>query len=188
MTQQQDKNTRLEFCAASREEWRAWLQENHSGVGEVWLVYYKKHTGKPSITYAESVEEALCFGWIDGIKKRIDDERYAHRFTPRKASSKWSPLNIKRARLLIGQGKMTPPGLACFDQRLKYDEDFIGVENAGEPTLPPETEKVLKSNSRAWDNFTALAPGYRKQYIGWLVTAKRPDTRAFILQNSFWRW
>jgi uncharacterized protein YdeI (YjbR/CyaY-like superfamily) len=174
----------LEFCATSRGEWRSWLQENHSRVDEVWLVYFKKHTGQPSITYAESVEEALCFGWIDGIKKRIDEQRYAHRFTPRKAKSKWSALNIKRARMLIDQGKMAPSGLACFDQRIKYDDGFIEAKTGPDPSLPPEIEKALKSNSKAWANFTALAPGYRKQYIGWLVTAKRPDTRARRLNEA----
>lgn len=86
------------LCFASREEWRSWLKENHAKAGEVWLVYYKKHRGKPSINYPESVEEALCFGWIDGLKRSIDEQKYAHRFTPRKPGSKWSPLNVRLAK------------------------------------------------------------------------------------------
>ena len=90
-----------ELYISDRNEWRSWLIENHAKENEVWLVYYKKHTGKSTIIYADSVEEALCFGWIDGIKKSIDDEKYAYRFTPRKTGSKWSPLNIKLAKKLI---------------------------------------------------------------------------------------
>ncbi len=86
-----------EIYVSGRKEWRSWLIENHDKAEEVWLVYYKRHTGNPTITYADSVEEALCFGWIDGLKRSIDGEKYAHRFTPRKAGSKWSPLNIKLA-------------------------------------------------------------------------------------------
>ncbi|MCW8925760.1 MAG: hypothetical protein OQJ84_05855, partial [Xanthomonadales bacterium] len=86
---------------ASREEWRAWLESNHASACEVWLVYYKKHTGKPSVSYIDSVKEAICYGWIDGLKKRVDDECYMHRFTPRRPGSKWSPTNIKLAKELI---------------------------------------------------------------------------------------
>ena len=105
------------ITAASRIEWRAWLEKNHATETEVWLVYYKKHTGKQSVSYLESVMEALCFGWIDGIKKRVDDERYIHRFTPRKPNSKWSPSNIAQAKELIESGAMTEAGLAAFRKR-----------------------------------------------------------------------
>ena len=96
--------------AANREEWRCWLKANHAEVEEAWLVYYKKHTGKPTVSYPDSVEEALCFGWIDGLKKRIDDETYAHRFTPRRPGSKWSPLNIKLAKTFVMTIRNSPIG------------------------------------------------------------------------------
>lgn len=162
---------------ASREEWRAWLEKNHANQSEVWLVYYKKHTNKPTLTYLESVKEALCFGWIDGIKKRIDVERYMHRFTPRRAASRWSPTNIKLARELIASGEMTDAGLAAFNNRKPYDEELLQAKKKQPPALKPEFEQALKANDAAWQNFNALAPSYRKNYIGWLQSAKRPATR-----------
>jgi uncharacterized protein YdeI (YjbR/CyaY-like superfamily) len=161
----------------SRHEWRAWLQQNHASENEVWLVYYKKHTNKPTLTYLESVREALCFGWIDGIKKRIDDERYTHRFTPRQPASRWSPTNIKLARELIASGEMTEAGLAAFNNRKSYDEDSLQAQQKQSQVLAPEFEQVLKANAAAWQHFSALAPSYRKAYIGWLQSAKRPETR-----------
>ncbi len=107
---------RIMFTPNNRNEWREWLQANHDTHNEIWLVYYKKHTGKPTISYNDSVEEALCFGWIDGIKKRIDDEAYCHRFTPRRSNSNWSETNVKRAVLMIEKGLMTPSGLKIFEK------------------------------------------------------------------------
>lgn len=160
-----------------RKAWRSWLENNHASQDEVWLAYYKKHTGKASVTYMDSVKEALCFGWIDGLKKRIDDDRYAHRFTPRKANSKWSPQNIRLAEELIGAGEMTKAGLAAFDQRVPYDEELQKRLAAKELPLTNETEMGLKTSPKAWENFNQLTPGYRKQYVGWLQSAKRPETR-----------
>jgi uncharacterized protein YdeI (YjbR/CyaY-like superfamily) len=162
---------------ASRKEWRAWLERNHASETEVWLVYYKKHTNKPTLTYLESVTEALCFGWIDGIKKRIDDERYMHRFTPRRPASRWSPTNIALARELIASGEMKEAGLAAFNNRRTYEEEVLQVRQKQAAVLAPEFEQVLKANDAAWQNFNALAPSYRKNYIGWLQSAKRPETR-----------
>ena len=173
-----------QLCVSSRDEWRSWLQQNHEKADLVWLVYFKKHTGKPSISYAESVEEALCFGWIDSTKKRIDDERYTHKFTPRRAKSNWSPLNIKRAKRLIDEGKMTRAGLELFDRRVDYDDEFTEARASKELPIPAEIEAALKSNGDAWKNFTSLAPGYRKQYVGWLTTAKKPETRARRLEEA----
>ncbi|MBT8073559.1 MAG: hypothetical protein HKP21_07600 [Xanthomonadales bacterium] len=177
-------NPDLQFCASSREEWRAWLQQNHAGASEIWLVYFKKHTGKPTVDYAESVEEALCFGWVDGLKKRIDEYRYAHRFSPRKAKSKWTPLNIQRARKMIEAGKMTEAGLVSFRQRLEYDEKFLQARTQKKLELPAEMEAAIKLNEAAWNNFKQLAPGYRKQYVGWLVSAKKPATRTRRLEEA----
>lgn len=99
------------ISVSDRKAWRAWLTENHASEKEVWLAYYKKHTGKATVTYMDSVKEALCFGWIDGLKKRIDEQKYAHRFTPRRVNSKWSALNIRLAKELIESGEMTEAGL-----------------------------------------------------------------------------
>jgi uncharacterized protein YdeI (YjbR/CyaY-like superfamily) len=158
------------FQAKNRKEWRGWLKKSHTTEKEIWLIYYKKHTGKQTISYRESVEEALCFGWIDGIKKRIDDERYTHKFTIRKVKSKWSPLNIRLAEKLIKERKMTNFGLSYFEQRIEYDSASKIV------VLTPEIKQVLKRNKKAWSNFKNLAPGFKKQYIGWLVSAKKEET------------
>jgi len=159
----------------SRAAWRAWLVKNHAKADELWLVYYKKASGKPSVDYAASVEEALCFGWIDGIKKRIDEHRYVHRFTPRRPGSRWSPLNIKRADQLIAAGRMMPAGAAAFEQRKGYDAKVLAARAGSEIPLTPEIEHALRASRRAWENFTALAPSHRKQYAGWLRSAKRPE-------------
>jgi len=158
--------------------------KNHDRQSEVWLVYYKKHTGKATIRYTESVEEALCFGWIDGLKKRIDEQRYAHRFTPRKRNSKWSALNIKLARKLIEEGKMTATGLTSFEQRKTYDGDFLASKDSAGLVMPAAIEKTLQKNNSAWKNFNALSPGYRKQYIAWLSSAKKPQTRERRLKEA----
>lgn len=171
-------------CPVDRAEWRAWLQQNHATCNEVWLAFCKKHTGKSSVAYRDSVEEALCFGWIDGLRKRIDEERYAHRFTPRKPNSKWSPLNISLAEKMIAAGKMTTAGQAAFEQRRTYAASFLQAKQSGEVTLPPEIEQVLRSNPEAWKNYTALAPGYRKQFAGWLVSAVKPATRKKRLREA----
>ncbi len=162
------------FEAGNREEWRNWLKEHHSDEEEIWLVYFKKHTNKPSITYIESVEEAICFGWIDGIKKRIDDERYTHRFTPRRKDSKWSPTNIGIAQKMIKAKKMTSAGLIAYNQRKEYDRDISQSENA---KLAPEYEELIKEHKIAWKNFNKLPPGHKRQYIMWISSAKKEETK-----------
>jgi uncharacterized protein YdeI (YjbR/CyaY-like superfamily) len=168
----------------SRKAWRAWLQKYHSSAVEVWLVYFKKQTGKQTVTYKDSVEEALCFGWIDGIKRAIDDERYAHRFTPRKTGSRWSPLNISLAEKMIQEGKMEPAGLTAFEQRVAYGEAVLKRIRSKNIPLSAECEKRIRSNKLAWKNFVGLAPGYRKQYVGWLMNAKKPKTREKRLRDA----
>jgi uncharacterized protein YdeI (YjbR/CyaY-like superfamily) len=169
---------------ADRAAWRRWLTENHVKQAQVWLVFFKKHTGKDCIAYRASVEEALCFGWIDGLKRRIDDDRYAYRFTPRKPESKWSPLNIRLAEEAIAEGRMTAAGLKAFKNRKTYDADFLQAREDPDGKPPPEIEKALKASPRAWRNFSQMAPGYRRQYISWLVSAKRPETRARRLEKA----
>ena len=175
--------TKPVLYAATRDEWRRWLRANYKHTQEIWLIYYKKHTGKPCVAYDHSVEEALCFGWIDGLKRSVDDERYAYRFTPRRPGSKWSPLNITRAEHLIAAGKMTKAGLAAFDCRVEYEPEILKARDSKEIPLTAELERGLRANKTAWRNFNKLSPGYRKRYAGWLRSAKRPATRAKRLQE-----
>jgi uncharacterized protein YdeI (YjbR/CyaY-like superfamily) len=125
----------------------------------------------------ESVEEAICFGWIDGIKKRIDDERYAHRFTPRKKNSKWSPTNIDIAKRMIKNKTMTNSGLKAYKERKEYDSAFLKMRSSVESTLSSELEHKLRNNKIAWNNFKNLSPSHRKQYILWINSAKRNETK-----------
>lgn len=162
---------------SDRRSWREWLERNHGNHDEVWLLFYKKHTGKPTINYRESVEEAICFGWIDGLKRRVDEERYAHRFTPRRKKSRWSELNVELARKMIKEGHMTPAGMAAFQQRESYDANYSGIKKDAALSLSKTNKEALKADPVAWRNFNALAPGYRRQYILWIETAKRPETR-----------
>lgn len=159
-------------------EWRTWLRENHNCVEEIWLVYYKKHTGIPSISYQDSLDEALCFGWVDSLIKRIDDDRYARKFTPRRDDSNWSLVNKTRVKELIAEGRMTEHGL----DKVEAAKQSGSWENPlTKPDLdfetPSELEQALSENPEAAQFFESLAPTYRKQYIGWIATAKRPETR-----------
>lgn len=172
------------ISVSSRIAWRSWLVENHASEKEVWLAYYKKHTGKATVSYLDSVKEALCFGWIDGLKKSIDEERYAHRFTPRRAGSKWSPQNIRLAKELIESGEMTRAGLEAFDQGVPYDQELQKLLGAKEIPLTAEMEQGLKTSRKAWSNFNQLSAGYRKQYVTWLQSAKKSDTRKRRLDEA----
>ncbi len=145
--------------AVDRHAWREWLKENHRSAREIWLVFYKKDSGKASVTYRESVEEAICFGWIDGIKKRVDDESYTHRFSPRKPKSKWSAINVQLAEKLMEAGLMMEAGITAYHQRQIYDEELINLVKSSEIELPVEIENALRSNDLAWKNYVNLAPG-----------------------------
>lgn len=162
---------------SNRKDWRKWLEINHASETEIWLVYYKKHTGKDRIPYDDAVEEALCFGWIDSIIERIDDEKYAQKFTPRKDKSNWSESNKKRVKLLISQNKMTEAGLA---KTMKAKETGKWDENIRFPEmheLHPGFRHELDKNPIAKKNFNHYAPSYKKQFIGWISAAKREETR-----------
>ena len=168
--------------ATSRAEWRQWLEQHHATATETWLVYYRKTTGKPSITYPESLEEALCFGWIDSLIQKIDDEKYARKFTPRRAGSKWSALNRHLVAKLVSQGRMAPAGLACVD--------FPLPEASGAPpirpplSLPDWMAAALACHPLAWQNFNDLPPSHRRQYIAWISDAKKEKTRQRRLQEA----
>ena len=161
----------------NRDEWRQWLEQNHDAAKEVWLIYYKKHTGKPRIPYDEAVEEALCYGWIDSIIKRIDDETFCQKFTPRKGTSQWSESNKKRVEKLIREGKMTEIGLAKIEAAKRTGKWDKPVTSRQEFEMPPELVKALATNKEAGENFDKLAPSHRRQYVGWVASAKKKETR-----------
>jgi uncharacterized protein YdeI (YjbR/CyaY-like superfamily) len=170
------------FTPTSRADWRDWLLENGSSAAEIWLVYHKKHTGTPSLTYQEALEEALCFGWIDGIRQRMDEERYAQRFTPRRPRSAWSETNRQLAARLFSEGLMTPAGLACIDFPL--DQVETKPPQKKDIPLPEWMETTLKSHPAAWEYFNTLPPSHRKRYIGWITSAKREGTRRARLEKA----
>jgi uncharacterized protein YdeI (YjbR/CyaY-like superfamily) len=153
----------------TRTAWRAWLQKNAKSSSGIWLIYYKKQSGKPRVAYQDAVEEALCFGWIDGKIKRIDAERYTQSFTPRRATSRWSALNIKRATRLIQEGKMTAAGQAAFNPERKVEP--LPTE------FPPQLEPQFRNQKEAWDNFQRFPPYYRRMTTGWVVSAKKEETQ-----------
>jgi uncharacterized protein YdeI (YjbR/CyaY-like superfamily) len=167
----------------SRDRWRAWLASHYQSETEVWLIYYKKHTGKPRIPYDHAVEEALCFGWIDSIVKRIDDEKFAQKFTPRRDCTKWSALNKRRVRKLIREGRMTEAGLAKIDLATLGEEPQTKQSN-GAPEIPRFVTQALTASPRAWENFQKLAPSYRRLYIGWIMDAKKEATRQRRLREA----
>lgn len=155
----------------SREEWRAWLTKHYQSETEVWLIYYKKHTGRPRISYDHAVEEALCFGWIDSIVKRMDDEKFAQKFTPRRDSTKWSALNQRRLRKLIREGRMTEAGLAKIELAT-LGEEAQAKQSTGDLALPRFVKQALMANASAWENFRSLTPSRRRAYIRLIMDAK----------------
>ncbi len=232
---------------ADRSQWRAWLAKHHLSGTEIWLRFFKKHTGRPSVSYVEAVEEALCFGWIDSIIRRVDDATYAQKFTPRRIDSKWSELNKTRLRKLIHEGRMTQAGLAKapavapeVDSAPPSDTDAVArrmerklalhdrawrnfqaltparrraylrlitearTEETREKRLqeviallehgsgqssdtPAFITRALRANRKAWEYFNGLAPSHRRQYVGWIMLAKRPETRERRLREAVTR-
>jgi uncharacterized protein YdeI (YjbR/CyaY-like superfamily) len=160
-----------------REEWRAWLGRNHSSINSVWLVFYKRHTGKPCVPYNDAVEEALCFGWIDSLVKRVDDEQYVRKFTPRKHGSVWSETNKRRVRRLIQRGKMTEAGLAKVEAAKASGEWSKRRVREASLEVPAFFEKALDMNAKALKAFNALAPSHKRNMVGWVASAKREETR-----------
>lgn len=172
----------------NRDQWRTWLERNHEAKKEVWLIYYKKHTGKPTIPYADAVEEALCFGWIDSTVQRIDDQRYARKFTPRKNKSKWSELNIKRARKMIREGRMTEGQLETFKEVEKKNKSVLKTGPSKKKlVIPSDLNKALSTDKKALENFNGFAPGYKKLYVRWIKDAKRKETRERRIKQTV-RW
>ena len=161
----------------SASEFRRWLAVNHARLGEIWVGFLKKDSGKGGLTYAEAVDEALCFGWIDGLKKRVDELSYTHRFTPRKPKSNWSRINIQHVERLKKAGRMTPAGLEAYAAREPERSGVYSFENAPR-RLAAADEKQFKADKTAWEFFQQQPPGYQRLAIWWVVSAKKPETRA----------
>jgi uncharacterized protein YdeI (YjbR/CyaY-like superfamily) len=155
---------------------RQWFAEHHEQEQELWVGYYKKASGKPSVTWSESVDQAICFGWIDGIRKTVDEDSYKNRFTPRKKGSTWSKVNIDKANDLIARGLMEPAGLKAFQER-KYDKSAIYSYEQENPTLKAEQEQQFRANAKAWAFFQAQPGSYQKAVQWWVVSAKQEATR-----------
>ncbi len=172
---------------ATPPEWRQWLAENHDKMTELWVGYYKKGTGKPSITWPESVAEALCYGWIDGLRKTIDDTSYKIRFTPRRTDSNWSAVNVKMVAELTAEGRMEPAGIRAFAAR-KPDKTGIYSYEQERPTLDEAFLAVLQANPAAWAFFQAQPAGYQRAVGHWVMEAKREETRmkrlATLIEDS----
>ena len=167
---------------------RRWLEKHHSSADELWVGFYKKGASQSGITYKEAVDEALCFGWIDGVRNGIDAERYTNRFTPRKPKSNWSDVNTHRVKELIEEGRMHPAGLAAFELRDAARSGVYSFENREAATLTQEQAARFRRNAGAWTFFQSQPPGYRKTAIWWVVSAKREETRekrlATLIEDS----
>jgi uncharacterized protein YdeI (YjbR/CyaY-like superfamily) len=162
----------------TRQRWRQWLAKHHSSSAGVWLVRHKQHTGVKSMPYADVVREALCFGWVDSLVKRLDDDRFAIKVTPRKPTSKWSEINRRRWNELKAAGLLAAAGLAAPPTGNTY------APKPSIPELPAYVAKAFKANLKAWQCFQALAPTYRRHFIVWIHTAKRAETRERRIRES----
>jgi uncharacterized protein YdeI (YjbR/CyaY-like superfamily) len=162
---------------ASPEEFRGWLERHHESETELWVGFHKRGTGRPSMTWPESVEQALCFGWIDGVRRSLGDESYAIRFTPRKPRSTWSKVNVEKVAELERRGLMRDAGRRAFERREEDRTAIYAYEQDGEAKLPPVYEDRFRGNVAAWEWFQSQAPWYRRTAIRWVVSAKREETR-----------
>lgn len=157
-------------------EFRKWLEKNHEKASEVYIGFYKKSTGKEKMDWSQAVDQAICFGWIDGVRRSIDGESYCNRFTPRKPTSNWSNINIKKVEELTKKGLMKPAGIAAFEKRKPEKTGIYSFENEAK-SLTPEYEKHFKANKKAWDFFSAQPPGNKKLNIYRIMSAKQEKTQ-----------
>ncbi len=169
-------------------KWRRWLERHHGTRDELWVGFHKKESGKPSITWPESVDQALCFGWIDGVRKGHDDTSYAIRFTPRRPTSNWSAVNIKRFAELTEQGLVRPSGRKAFEKRETHKSKVYSYEQRQHAKLPPTYLQQFKQSRAAWDFFENQPPWYRRTATFWVISAKREETRqrrlATLIEDS----
>ena len=165
----------------TRAAWRRWLAKHHGSSPGIWLVRHKQHSGVTSMPYEDCVREALCFGWIDSLVKRVDDDRYAIKVTPRTATSKWSDINRKRWKHLKAAGLLAPPGVSAAPTANRY------APRPAVPELPAYIANAFKANPGAWQHFQALARTYRRDFVVWIHTAKQPETRQRRIRESLQR-
>jgi uncharacterized protein YdeI (YjbR/CyaY-like superfamily) len=162
----------------NRAAWRAWLERNYDKQKEIWLAYYKKHSGKTSVTYEEALEEALCFGWIDSTVNRLDAERYMQKWTPRNPKSIWSAANKARVKKLSAKGRMAPAGLAAVETA-KRNGSWCALDRVDpKPEIPPDLAEAIEADPRTKANFERVSASQKKMLIWWIIGAKRPETRA----------
>lgn len=163
--------------ARDRAQWRRWLASNCARRVEIWLVFYKKSAGKPGVTYEHAVEEALCFGWIDGVKKKLDEVSYVYRFTPRKSQSQWSKSNLQRMERLVAEGKVMPAGFQVYNSDQRREVPPLPTQ------MPKALEEEFRENAAAWANYEKSPPGYRRMTAGWVASAKKEETRSKRLEK-----
>jgi uncharacterized protein YdeI (YjbR/CyaY-like superfamily) len=161
------------FDAKTLVRWRKWLAEHHDSESEVWLIFHKQHTGKPTVAYLDALDEALCYGWIDSLVRRIDEDRYARKFTPRKKGSRWSAINIKRYAELEKAGRMKTPGKGRSPADGKIYDSMAHVPE----TIPRSISTGLKASPEAWSFFKTLTPREQRMYLGWIWVAKKEETK-----------
>ncbi len=166
-----------ELYVKTRQQWRRWLSKNHAKSDGVWLVFFKQSTGAPTLRYEEAVEEALCFGWIDSIIKKRDEESYVRKITPRRSDSRWSPSNKKRVQKLTRLGLMQQPGLAKVAEAKKSGLWEASAVPDISTEVPPELKKAMAKKKKAKEFFDSLPPSAQQQFIGWIAVAKRPETK-----------
>ena len=176
-----DKAEPLFFSTPSA--FRRWLVKNHERATELWVGFHRRDSGRPSITWPESVDEALCLGWIDGVRKRVDDESYKIRFTPRRAKSTWSAVNIARIAVLTGEGRVEPAGVAAFSRREESNSARYSFENRQSAKLSADDEREFRRDPAAWEFFQRQPAGYRRLASWWVISAKRPETRRKRLER-----
>jgi uncharacterized protein YdeI (YjbR/CyaY-like superfamily) len=174
--------TEIRFFA-SPQDFRKWLETHHGNTRELWVGFYRKGSGQPSITWPESVKEALCVGWIDGLRKTIDAESYKIRFTPRKVTSNWSAVNIALAQELTKLGRMRPAGVKAFELRKEEKSGIYAYENRKSAVLGKAEEKRFRMRPKAWDFFQSQPAGYRKITTWWVISAKKEETRQKRLEK-----
>ncbi len=167
----------------SQDDFRNWLEENHRTASELLVGFYKVNSGKPSMTWSQSVDQGLCFGWIDGVRKSIDKDSYCIRFTPRKPNSIWSAINIAKVETLISQGLMKEAGIAAFKKKKEERSGVYSFENEAKK-FSEDFENRFKANQPAWDFFSTQAPAYRKMVIHWIMTAKQEQTKLARLEKT----
>ena len=165
----------------NRAAWRTWLENNHATKDELWMIIYKVHSGRPSIRLDEAVEEALCFGWIDGKLRRIDDEKHQVRFTPRRLGSTWSETNVNRVKRLIGEGKMTKVGLEKYEHGRRDPLTQLMRKNF---RIPRYVTDALKEDAKAWRVFEELPRSRKQQYVWWIASAKREETKRKRIEET----